>query len=274
SVDYLLMGFAPTVAWLFLGRAIAGVAGAVYSPAMAYIADVSPPEKRAQSFGVVGSAFGVGFILGPALGGLIGELGPRAPFFVAATLAMLNFAYGIFVLPESLPPDRRRSFDWKRANPLGTLVALKRYPAVISIAGAVFLWQLGHQVYPSTWSFFAQIRYNWSPAQIGASLAFVGLLMAITQAFLTGRVVKRIAEVRTIIVGVSSGILGMLGMALATQGWFAFVAMLLGGLQGVAYPSMNAVMSKKVPPNEQGELQGGLASMMSLSTIAGPILMT
>ena len=274
SLDYLLMGFAPSVAWLFVGRAIAGIAGAVYSPAMAYIADVSPPDKRAQSFGIVGAAFGVGFILGPSLGGLIGELGPRAPFFVASALALLNFAYGVFVLPESLTRDHRRKFEWKRANPLGTLTALRRYPAVISLAGAVFLWQLGHQVYPSTWSFFAKIRFNWSPAQIGASLAFVGVLMAITQGILTGRVVARIGELRTIMVGVASGVLGMVGLAFATQGWFAFVAMALGGLQGLAYPSMNAIMSTKVPPNEQGELQGGLASMMSLTTIVGPIVMT
>jgi DHA1 family tetracycline resistance protein-like MFS transporter len=274
SIDYLLMGFAPTVAWLFVGRAIAGVAGAVYSPAMAYIADVSTPEKRAQSFGVVGAAFGVGFIAGPALGGLIGELGPRAPFFVAAGLAMLNFLYGLFVLPESLPADRRRMFEWKRANPLGTLVALKRYPAVTSLVGAVFLWQLGHQVYPSTWSFFAKIRFSWSEAQIGASLAFVGVLMAIAQGYLTGRIVARIGEQRAIVVGVVSGVLGMLSLAFATQTWEAFAGMALGGLQGLTYPSMNAIMSKKVPPNEQGELQGGLASMMSLTTIVGPLLMT
>jgi MFS transporter, DHA1 family, tetracycline resistance protein len=274
SFDYLLMGFAPNVGWLFIGRAVAGVAGAVYSPAMAYIADVSPPEKRAQSFGIVGAAFGVGFILGPALGGLIGEYGARAPFFVASALALVNFAYGLFVLPESLSADHRRKFEWRRANPLGTLAALRRYPAVISLAGAVFLWQLGHQVYPSTWSFFAKIRFNWSEAQIGASLAFVGVLMALTQGFLTGRIVKRIGELRAIVLGVCSGVLGMLGLAFATQGWLAFVAMTLGGLQGIAYPSMNAIMSKRVPANEQGELQGGLASMMSLTTILGPILMT
>ncbi|MFT3727797.1 MAG: TCR/Tet family MFS transporter [Terricaulis sp.] len=275
SLDYLLMGFAPNVAWLFVGRAVAGIAGAVYSPAMAYIADVSTPDKRAQSFGIVGAAFGVGFILGPVLGGFVAEWGTeRTPFFVASALALLNFAYGLFVLPESLTPDHRRKFEWRRANPLGTLAALRRYPAVISLAGAVFLWQLGHQVYPSTWSFFAKIRFNWSEGQIGASLAFVGALMAITQGFLTGRIVKRLGERRAVMVGVCSGVLGMLGMAFATQGWFAFVAMALGGLQGVTYPSMNAIMSKRVPPNEQGELQGGLASMMSLTTIAGPILMT
>ena len=274
AFDYLLMGFAPNVAWLFLGRAIAGIAGAVYSPAMAYIADVSPPDKRAQSFGMVGAAFGVGFILGPAIGGLLGSLGPRAPFFAAAALAGVNFLYGCFVLPESLPRERRRKFEWSRANPLGTLLALRRYPAVIAIAGAVFLWQLGHQVYPSTWAFFAKIRFQWSELEIGASLAFVGILMAFTQGYLTGKIVPRIGEHRAILLGVGSGVLSMLMLAFATQSWFAYVAMAAGLLQGLAYPSMNAIMSKQVPANEQGELQGGVASMMSLTTILGPLIMT
>lgn len=274
AFDYMLMGFAPSIGWLFLGRAIAGIAGAVYSPAMAYIADVSPPGKRAQSFGLVGAAFGVGFITGPAIGGLLGEFGPRAPFFAAAALGALNFIYGFFVLPESLPPERRRKFELKRANPLGALAALRRYPAVIALAGAVFLWQLAHQVYPSTWAFFAKLQLNWSEAQIGLSLAFVGVLMAFTQGFLTGRIVPRIGEHRAVLVGITSGAAGMAVMAFATQAWVVYAAITLGMLQGLAYPSMNAIMSKQVPPNQQGELQGALASMMSLSTIIGPILMT
>lgn len=274
AFDYMLMGFAPTLAWLFLGRAIAGVAGAVYSPAMAYIADVSPPEKRAQSFGVMGAAFGLGFIIGPVIGGFLGELGPRAPFFAAAALGAMNLVYGFFALPESLPPERRRPFDWRRANPLGTLISLRRYPAVMAIAGAVFLWQLAHQVYPSTWAFFAKIRFEWSEAAIGASLAFVGVLMAFTQGYLTGKLVPRIGEYRAMLIGIGSGVSSMLLLAFATQGWFAYVAMAAGAVQGLAYPSMNAVMSKQVPANEQGELQGGVASMMSLTTIIGPLLMT
>jgi DHA1 family tetracycline resistance protein-like MFS transporter len=274
AIDYALMGFAPTLAWLFLGRALAGVAGAVYSPAWAYVADVSPPEKRAQSFGVVGAAFGVGFILGPALGGFLGEFGPRAPFFAAAALGALNFVYGLIVLPESLPAEKRRKFEWKRANPLGTLMSLKRYPAVMAIAGAVFLWQLAHQVYPSSWSFFAEIRFDWSPGEIGASLAFVGALMAFTQSLLTGRIVKRVGERRAVIIGLASGAASMLLVAFANVGWFAYLAMTVGMLQFVAYPSMNAIMSKQVPPDSQGELQGGVSSLMSLTTIIGPLLMT
>lgn len=274
ALDYMLMGFAPSLAWLFLGRAIAGLAGAVYSPAMAYIADVSPPEKRAQSFGIMGAGLGLGFIIGPAIGGFLGELGPRAPFFAAAALGALNFVYGVFVLPESLPPERRRSFEWKRANPLGALMSLRRYPAVIAIAGAVFLWQLAHQVYPSTWAFFAKIRFDWTEAAIGASLAFVGVLMAFTQGVLTGKIVPRIGEYRAILIGVTSGIASMIILAFATQGWVAYAAMAAGTLQFLVYPSMNAVMSKQVPANEQGELQGGVASMMSLTSIIGPLLMT
>lgn len=274
AFDYALMGFAPTIAWLFLGRAVAGIAGAVYSPAMAYIADVSTPEKRAQSFGMMGVGFGLGFIIGPAIGGWLGEIGPRAPFFAAAALAALNFLYGVFVLPESLTPERRRKFEWKRANPLGTLTALKRYPAVMSIAGAVFLWQLAHQVYPSSWAFFAKIRFGWSEAAIGSSLAFVGILMAITQGYLTGKIVPRVGEYRAALIGIVSGLLSMLALGFAAQTWQAYAAMLAGALQGLAYPSLNAIMSRQVPPDQQGELQGGVSSMMSLTTIIGPLLMT
>lgn len=274
AFDYLLMGFAPSVGWLFVGRAVAGIAGAVYSPANAYIADITPADKRAGAFGFMGAAFGLGFIVGPAIGGVLGELGPRAPFFAAAALAALNFTYGSFVLPESLPRAQRRKFDWTRANPLGTLGALRRYPNVIAIAGGVFLWQLGHQVYPSTWAFFAKIRFDWSEASIGASLAFVGILMAFTQGFLTGRIVPKIGEHRAVLLGVGSGIAGMLMLAFADRSWMAYAAMAAGALQGLAYPSMNAIMSKQVAADQQGELQGGVASMMSLSTIIGPVLMT
>ena len=274
AIDYAFMGFAPTLAWLFAGRVVAGIAGAVYSPAWAYVADVSTPEKRAQSFGLMGAAFGVGFIVGPAIGGFLGELGPRAPFFAAAALGALNFVYGLVVLPESLPADKRRKFDWRRANPFGTLSALSRYPAVTAIAGAVFLWQLAHQVYPATWAFFAEIRYGWSPGEIGASLAFVGALMAFTQAVLTGRIVKKLGEYRAVIIGLTSGAAGMLMVAFSTVGWFAYLAITAGLLQFIAYPAMNAIMSKQVPPDQQGELQGGVASMMSLTMILGPLVMT
>lgn len=274
AIDYALMGFAPTIAWLFAGRAIAGVAGAVYSPAMAYIADVSAPEKRAQSFGLMGAAFGIGFIVGPLIGGLLGELGPRAPFFAAAALGAVNLLYGVFVLPESLPPERRRSFEWTRANPVGALLAMRRNPAILAIICAVFLWQLGHQVYPSTWAFFAKMRFDWSEAMVGGSLAFVGVLMAFTQGLLTGKIVPRIGEYRAVVLGLSSGAASMLMLAFSPTTLWAYVAMAVGMLQGLAYPSLNAIMSRRTAPEHQGELQGALASLMSLSTIVGPLLMT
>src|SRR5690348_4542780 len=201
--DYTLMGFAPTVGWLFLGRAVAGIAGAVYVPANAFIADVSPPEKRAQAFGLVGSAFGLGFILGPALGGFLGELGPRAPFFASAALAGINFLFGLFVLPESLPKDRRREFDWLRANPLGAVLSIRRHEAVLGFAFVTLLYLIGNNVYPSTWAFFTSAKFEWSPGLIGLSLAATGLGMALVQAGLTGRIVSRIGEAHAALLGLS-----------------------------------------------------------------------
>lgn len=274
ALDYMLMGFAPTLTLLFIGRAIAGIAGAVYSPSMAYIADVTEPEKRAGAFGMMGAAFGVGFIVGPTIGGFLGEIGPRAPFFAAAALGALNFVYGFFVLPESLPKEKRRKFEWSRANPIGTFAAFTKFPAILAIAGAVFFWQLAHQVYPSTWSFFAEIRLHWSPAEIGLSLGFVGLMMIFVQGYLTGKVVPKIGEYRAAIIGVCSGTASMLLLSMATTTWFTYVALAAGAVEGFAYPAMNAIMSKQAPPDQQGELQGGVASMMSLTTIIGPILLT
>ncbi len=274
GTDYLVMGFAPTLGWLFLGRSIAGIAGASFTPAYAYLADVTPPEKRAQNFGLVGAAFGMGFIIGPAVGGLLGEFGSRAPFFAAATLALLNLVFGFFVLPESLPPESRRPFEWKRANPLGTLAHVRRYPAVIGLMASLFLWQLGHQVLPSTWSFYAIYRFNWSPGMVGASLAFVGVIMSISTAGLTRTLVPRLGERRAALVGILSGCVAYLGYAFATEGWMIYVAMLPWIFAGMVHPSMQAIMSQMIPPNAQGELQGGVASLYSISSIAGPPLMT
>src|ERR1700737_3312660 len=174
GVDYIIMGFAPALAWLFVGRAIAGAAGASFTPAYAYVADISPPERRAQNFGGVSAAFGIGFIIGPAIGGLLGTLGPRAPFFAAAILSLINFSYGFFVLPESLPPEKRRAFDWRRANPLGTPKQMRKHPVVVGLLCALFLWGLGNQVMPATWAFYTKLRFGWSEAMIGASSAAVG----------------------------------------------------------------------------------------------------
>ncbi len=274
GIDYFLMALAPSLAWLFVGRAIAGIAGAVYAPAGAYIADISTPEKRAGSFGMMGAMFGLGFIIGPALGGIIAQFGDRAPFFAASAIALLNLVYGYFVLPESLPKEQRRPFSLARANPLGTFVALARYPAVIALAAAMFLWQLAHQVYPATWSFFAKARFDWSPAAIGLSLAFTGATMVLVQFFVTKPAVKRFGENRAAMIGVTSGVLGFVINAVATEGWVVYVAMTVGALQGLTYASMQGLMSRQVPANAQGELQGGVASVASLSSIIGPYVMS
>ena len=276
AVDYMVMAFAPTLALLFVGRIIAGVTGASHTTAYAYIADVSPPEKRAQNFGLVGMAFGFGFILGPAIGGLVGDqFGTRAPFIAAGGLALLNALYGWLILPESLPPERRRTFDIRRANPVGTLLQLRRYqPVVLALAMAMFLWQLAHQSLQGTWSFYTIYRFEWSPGMVGLSLAAVGLTAAIVQGGLVRVIIPRIGERRAVELGLMSGLASFIIYGLATQGWMMFAGIAVGALSGLAYPSMNALMSQRVGPDAQGELQGAVASLFSLSTIIGPPLMT
>lgn len=274
GLDYLVMGFAPTLFWLFVGRFISGVAGATFTTGFAYMADISEPSKRAQNFGLIGAAFGLGFILGPAVGGLLGELGPRAPFVVAGVLALLNFAFGYFVVPESLPPERRRPFELRRANPLGTLLKLRGYPAVFGLALALFFWQLGHQALPGTWSYYAMYRFGWTPGMVGASLAFAGVLMALSQGVLSRRLVPRFGERRMAIIGFVTGTATYSGYALATQGWMIFAVMPMWVFAALVFPTLNALMSHRVPPDAQGELQGGISSLQSLSAIVGPPAMT
>ena len=275
SIDYLLSGFAPTIGWLFLGRLIAGITGASFTTAYAYIADVTPPDKRAQSFGLMGMAFGLGFIIGPALGGLVAGFGLRAPFLAAAGLAVLNVAYGTFVLPESLPADRRRPFDIRRANPVGAMLQLRtHHRSVLLLAAAMFLWQLAHQSLQGTWAFYVAYRFDWSPAWIGLSLAAVGVAGAIVQGGLTRAIIPKLGERRTIIAGTASGIGAFLIYALAYRGWLMFAGIAVGALSGLVYPSMNGLMSQQVEANAQGELQGAVSSLFSLSTILGPLTMT
>jgi DHA1 family tetracycline resistance protein-like MFS transporter len=239
------------------------------------MADISPPEKRAQNFGILGAAFGLGFIIGPMVGGLLGTLGPRAPFLAAAALALANTAFGYFALPETLPASSRRPFVWARANPLGTLLQLRRFPMVIGIAMAMFLWQVAHQVLPSVWSFYTILKFDWSSAQVGYSLAVAGIVMVIGQGLLTRTLIPRIGgERRAALVGLLFGGVTYLGYGLATQGWMMYAWLLAWLLGSLAYPSMNAVMSQQVPADQQGELQGGVASLFSLSSIVGPPLMT
>jgi DHA1 family tetracycline resistance protein-like MFS transporter len=274
GLDYIVMGVAPTITWLFVSRAVAGMAGASFVPASAYIADITPPERRAQNFGLIGAAFGLGFVVGPALGGVLGSFGVRVPFFAAAALALANATIGFFLLPESLPHERRRAFSIARANPFGTLRSLGRHRGALPLFGAWFLWMLAHQSYPSTWAFYTKLRFGWSERAIGLSLGYVGLLMALGQAFVARRLIPAIGERRAILLGLGLGLFGFAGNALASRGWVVFPIMAVAALQGLVFPSMNSTMSRIVAPNEQGELQGGVASLQSMSAIAGPPLLT
>jgi MFS transporter, DHA1 family, tetracycline resistance protein len=273
--DYLIMGFSPVVGWLFVGRMIAGIAGASFTPAYAYVADISAPARRAQHFGLMGAAFGIGFILGPAIGGLLGALGPRAPFFTAGAIALANTALGFFALPESLPRQLRRPFHWARANPLGMLRQILRYPSVAWLLGALFLWQVAHQVLPSTWAFYTIFKFHWTSAQVGYSLAFVGVVMAVAQGALTRVLIPWLGgERRAAAAGMAAGTVAYLGYAFAGSGWEMYVVALSTLLFALTYPSMNAIASQQIPANAQGELQGAVASLYSLSAIVGPPLMT
>src|SRR4029077_2661018 len=275
GVDYLIMGMAPVIAWLFIGRALAGVAGASFTPAYAYVADITPPERRAQSFGLMGAAFGIGVILGPAHRGLLGTFGPRAPFFTAGINALANATLGYFALPESLAPEKRRPFHWVRANPLGTLTQMRRYPVVLLTLGALFLWQTAHQVLPSTWACYTISKFHWTSSQVGYSLAFVGLVMAVAQGALTRVLIPWLGgERRAAIAGMGAALLAYIGYALATEGWMMYVVGLSTFLFALTYPSMNAIASRQIPANAQGELQGAVASLYSLSAIIAPPLMT
>jgi DHA1 family tetracycline resistance protein-like MFS transporter len=273
GLDYLVMGLAPNLGWLFASRAFAGIAGATFVPTTAYIADITPPERRAQNFGLIGAVFGLGFVIGPAIGGLLGSFGPRAPFFVAAGLALLNATIGFFLLPESLSPERRRPFSVMRSNPLGTFASIARHPGAVALLSAWFLWMIAHQVYPSTWAFFAKLKFNWSTPAIGASLAYVGTIMALAQVFVTRRLIPKIGERRAALLGLACGMVGFLGNAFATAGWMVYASMTVGAFQGLVFPAMNSTLSRAVGPHEQGELQGGVSSLQSIGAIVGPPMM-
>ena len=274
GLDYLLLAFAPNLAWFFVGRIIAGITSANFSAATAYIADISPPEKRAANFGIIGAAFGLGFIAGPALGGLLGNVDLRMPFFVAAGLTLLNWLYGWFVLPESLKPENRRAFSWKRANPVGALLALQRYPVVFGLTGTYFLMNLAHQVFPSTWVLYTSYRYDWTPGQTGMSLAMVGLTSAIVQGGLTRAIIPRLGERRSVTVGLSISAVGLIAYGLATEGWMAYFVIAFGSLAGIAGPSVQGLISRSVGADEQGAVQGSLSSLSSVAGVIGPPLAT
>lgn len=268
GVDYLITGFAPTIAWLFIGRVLSGMAGAAYPTANAYIADISPPEKRAANFGLVGAAFGVGFILGPALGGFVGEhLGLRAPFYVAAGLSFANAVFGLVVLKESLPRERRRTFEFWRANPLGSLKALSRFPHLAMLLAVLVLVQFAHDSLPSTWSYYTMLKFGWGPGDVAWSLVAVGALTAFSFAVLPRLVVPRVGERGAVYLGFLFGVIAYFGYAFATRSWMFYAWMIPFTLGGVGGPALNAIMSHSVPADEQGELQGATSSITSLTSV-------
>lgn len=275
SLDYVVMAFAPTLWWLVAARVVAGITGATFPTAYAYIADVTPPEKRGANFGVIGMAFGFGFIIGPALGGFVAQFGTEVPFLLSAGLAMANFLYGLFVLPESLAEERRRTFEWRRANPVGALMRLKSaHPVVLMLAATVFVWTLSYQSLYSIWSYHGQLRYGWTPEQVGWSLAAVGVTGAIVQGFLGRKLIPRFGQRRIIVVGLISAVAGYSTYAMADAGWMVYLGIAVSACQGLVFPCLQGLMSAEVGPSEQGELQGAVASIQSLSAIVGPPLMT
>ncbi len=274
GIDYIFLAIAPSIGWLFLGRIIAGLGGASFTTATAYIADISTPQNRAQNFGMVGAAFGVGFILGPVIGGLLGQFGLRVPFMVAALLSFLNFIYGYFVLPESLSLENRRKFDWKRSNPLSSIKQLKKYPAVSGLVISYFLIYLATNSVQSTWSFFTIQQFNWNPKMIGISLGLVGLLVGIVQGGLIRIINPLLGSKRSVYVGMALYTLGLILFSFASQSWMMFVFLVPYCLGGICGPALQSIISGQVPSNQQGELQGGLTSVMSLTSIIGPVVMT
>lgn len=265
GIDFVLMGFAPSIIWLFVGRSIAGAFGAIFGPANAAMADMSSAEDRAASFGKVGAAFGLGFIMGPALGGLLADYGTRLPFFVAAGLAFANGVYGYFVFPETMPKEQQRAFDWRRANPLGALANIGKIKGILPIALIYFIWVCAINIYPATWAFFAPAQLGWDSTMVGISLTLVGVSMFVFQSSVIGRVVKRFGERKTAVIGMTFGLVSFTVTAFLTNGTIALMLNLLNGFSGMAVPAVNAMMSQRTPANQQGELQGLNGSMSALA---------
>ena len=274
TVDYLFLTFAPTLFWLYVGRIIAGVLGASFTTAAAYIADVSTPEKRSQNFGLIGAAFGAGFIIGPVIGGLLGQYGSRTPFMVAAGLSFLNFLYGYFVLPESLAPENRRKFNIRRANPVGALMHLKRYPVIVGLVFSLILLYLAAHAVQGSWSYFVMEKFGWQEREIGISLGAFGILSMIVQGGLIRVIIPRLGNERSVYIGLILHCIGFTLFAFAAQSWQLYLYMVPYILGGIAGPAIQGVISTQVKINEQGELQGALTSLASATSIVGPPLMT
>lgn len=274
GIDYIFHAFAPSIGWLFVGRVLAGITGASITVATAYIADISTPEKKAQNFGMIGAAFGLGFIIGPVIGGVAAKVSLQLPFLIAAGLTLLNVVYGFFVLPESLAPEKRREIDFKRANPIGSLKLIRKYPIVAGLMVSFFLVYMASQAVQTTWTYFTMFKFEWDEAMVGYSLGVVGLIVAIVQGGLVKYAVKLWGEKKTIYIGYIFWIVGLILFASATQGWMLFAFLLPYCLGGIASPTLQGIVSNQVADNEQGELQGAMTALISLSSIIGPLIMT
>lgn len=274
GLNYFLMGFADSLVLLFVGRILTGITASTYSVANALIADVSPPEERAQNFGLLGMAFGLGFIFGPTLGGFIGEWDSRAPFFAAGILALCNVAYGYFVLEETLPENLRRPFDAKRANPFGAFARIQKYPVLLGLMLCLLLYNIGHHVYPTNWNFYTMEKFSWTPFHIGLSMGLVGVLMAIVQGGLIRVVIPKLGAPRTAMLGFGAAAIAYIGIAFAPNGFVVCLWCGVSALSGFIMPALQSIMSNQVPADEQGELQGIVASISSIGAIIGPLLLS
>jgi DHA1 family tetracycline resistance protein-like MFS transporter len=274
TFDYLMMSIAPVVWYLFIGRVIAGIAGAAVATATAYMADITPPHKRTHRFGLIGAAFGLGFIIGPVVGGELGEFGPRVPFYAAAGLAFANFLFGLFVLPESLPRHSRRKFDIRRANPFGAAMALRQYPVVLWLLAVLFFFSLAAQALPTVFSYFTVEVFHFTSSNIGRALGAFGIGFAICQALLVGPMVKTLGEPPVALLGLLAAIVAFAGVAFTDQVFFLYTFIMVGAVSGLAAPAINGVLSRQVPDNAQGELQGAVNAANSLATIIGPLAAT
>lgn len=274
TFDYTVMGFAPVVWYLFIGRFVSGVAGASVATATAYMADITPPAKRTQRFGFIGAAFGLGFIIGPIIGGELGTFGPKVPFYAAAALAFANFLFGVFVLPESLTRNQRRPFDIRRANPFGAMLALRQYPVVLWLLGALLSFTMAAQAFPAVYNYFTIEVFNFSSSQIGRSLGAFGITFALFQALAVGPLTKRFGETAVVLIGLTAATIAFTGIALIHAESWLYALIIVGAASGLAAPAINGVMSRRVPDNAQGELQGAVNATNSLATIIGPLVAT
>ncbi|MCL1664952.1 TCR/Tet family MFS transporter [Elizabethkingia ursingii] len=274
AIDYIFLALSPNIIWLFIGRVIAGITGASITTASAYIADISIEENRAKNFGLIGAAFGMGFIIGPVLGGLLGQFGSRVPFYAAAVLCLINFIYGYFILPESLDKDHRREFEWKRANPIGSLFMLKKHPKMSGLILVLILIYIGAHAVQSNWSYFTMYMFGWKEKEVGLSLGLIGLLVGLVQGLLIRWINPKIGNERSIYYGLGLYAVGMFLFAFATESWMMFAFLVPYCLGGICGPALQSVITGNVSKQEQGELQGALTSLMSATAIVGPPLMT